>query len=296
VNTPDRINIANRETAARIASSFGLDEQKTAAALASLTEELKARIERTMLSRGGVADVVALVTGGPRTAEQNSQPLNDPDVAARGNQILDKLIGSKHTSRGIAQSTAKNSGLPASTVEQLLPVVASFVIGELQKRAGPAIARAVNGMPGLSASDGGARAPQRAASPGPDYGNPLPVPGDNIPGVGERGQSRTRGRWPQDDPRGQDYPGPDDRGGPGGPDEEPGPEDNPYSRLPDIIRRGGGRVPGTNGGSLEDTIRDILGNVLGSNSGVVGTMIKLFLVRWLAQLVRRVLGGVFARR
>jgi hypothetical protein len=295
VNTPDRINIGNSETAARVASSFGLDEQKTAAALGLLTDELKARIQRAMLSRGGVADVAGLVTG-PRTAVQNSQQLSDPGVVAQGNHILDKLIGSKHTSRGIAQSTAKTSGLPASTVEQLLPVVASFVIAELQKRAGPAIARAVNGMPGLSASDDRARAPERAASTGPDYGNPLPVPGDNIPGVGGRGRSSTRGRWPQDDRRGPDYPGPDDRGGPDGPEDEPGPEDNPYSRLPDIIRRGGGRVPGTNGGSLEDTIRDILGNVLGSNSGVVGTMIKLFLVRWLAQLARRVLGGVFARR
>src|SRR3546814_4748291 len=56
-------------------------------------------------------------------------------------------------------------------------------------------------------------------------------------------------------------------------------DDNPYSRLPDIVRRGGQRVPGPDGGSLENIIRSILGNLLGSNSGVIGTMIKLFLVR-----------------
>jgi hypothetical protein len=104
-------------------------------------------------------------------------------------------------------------------------------------------------------------------------GNPLPVPGDNIPGVGRRNR----------------YQEPD-------PDQDDQQDNNPYSRLPDIVRRGGQRVPGPDGGSLEDVIRSILGNLLGSNSGVIGTMIKLFLVRWIVSLLSRVLGGVLGRR
>jgi hypothetical protein len=66
--------------------------------------------------------------------------------------------------------------------------------------------------------------------------------------------------------------------------------------LPDIIRRGGQQVPGGGGGSLEDIIRSIFGKVLGSNRGVIGTMIQLFLIRWLASLARRILSRVFTRR
>ncbi len=97
----------------------------------------------------------------------------------------------------------------------------------------------------------------------------MPIPGDNIPGLG----------------RSNRYPGPDD-------DQ---PDNNPYSRLPDIVRRGGQRVPAPDGGgssgSLEDIIRSIIGNLLGSNSGVIGTMIKLFLIRWVVSFVRRILTG-----
>ena len=39
-------------------------------------------------------------------------------------------------------------------------------------------------------------------------------------------------------------------------------------------------MPG--GGSLDEIIRSIFGNLLGRNRGVIGTMIQLFLIRWLA--------------
>jgi hypothetical protein len=70
---------------------------------------------------------------------------------------------------------------------------------------------------------------------------------------------------------------------------------NPYERLPDIVRRGGGpQVPG--GGSLEEVIRSIFGNLLGGNRGVIGTMIQLFLIRWLASIARRILSRILTSR
>ncbi|WP_024276088.1 DUF937 domain-containing protein [Hyphomicrobium sp. 802] len=275
-----------------VASAFGIDEQKAAEAVQLLTDELSARIQRAMLSRGGVADVVSLVTA-PAAQRALTRPdvLATSGVAADGDDILDVLIGSKHVSRGIAQRTARVTGLDPIMVQKLLPVVANLMVGELQRQSGPAIAKVAGSLPGLggaggsplplpgdifpprgasskSSSDDLPSGPASGASRGPiDAGNPLPVPGDTIPGVGRRN------RYPQ-----------------------PGQDDNPYSRLPDIVRRGGERVPGPDGGSLETVIRSILGNLLGSNSGVVGTMIKLFLVRWIVSLVRRFLAGAPSRR
>jgi hypothetical protein len=126
--------------------------------------------------------------------------------------------------------------------------------------------------PAGSSSDwtsGNERPTPRTSPGGPiDPGQPLPIPGDNIPGLGRKSTRQ--------------HPEPDD--------------DDPYQRLPDIIRRGGQQVPGEGGGSLEDIIRSIFGNVLGSNRGVIGTMIQLFLIRWLASLARRILSRVFTRR
>ena len=295
---------AGQELIGRIANAFDVDEQSARSAVHALGDELQARIQRAMLSRGGVANVVSLVTApGATRALADTGHLSSPEVAANGDQILDVLIGNKHVSRKIAARTASRTGIDAATVQKMLPVVATLLIGELQRQSGPAIAKVASGIPGFSGAGGsplpmpgdmfppsgrGTYSPPDDQPPigggatnsppdrpldrprGPiDAGRPLPVPGDNIPGLG----------------RANRYPGPASE-----------PEDNPYSRLPDIVRRGGQQVPGPDGGSLENVIRSILGNLLGSNSGIVGTMIKLFLIRWVASLVRRVLSGAIGRR
>jgi hypothetical protein len=273
----------------KIAGAFGVDDQKAGTAVQALTNEIQARIQRSMLSRGGVADVLSLVTDPAAShAIANPASLASPDVARDGNQILDVLIGSKHVSRGIAARTAKKADLSPGTMEAMLPVVANLVIGELQRQTGPAIAKVASGLPGFSGAggsplplpgdifprprpSGGDReaAPSAPASGTPiNPGQPLPIPGDNIPGLGRSPSRRS-------------YPAPE--------------TDNPYDRLPDIVRRGGQNAPG-GGGSLENVIRSIIGRVLGSNRGVIGTMIELFLVRWLVSLVGRIMSGVLGRR
>ncbi len=290
---------SGQELIGKIADAYGIDEQSAQRAVQSLADELQARIQRSMLSRGGVADVVSLVTApGATRTPADSASFASSELVANGDQILNVLIGNKHVSRGIAQRTASSSGVDASTVQKLLPVVATLVIGELQRQSGPAIAKVASTIPGFSGA-GGSPLPMPgdtfpptgrdvytqpddrppfagSASDKPsgpsrpiNGGSPLPVPGDDIPGLGRRGR----------------YPGPASED-----------DDNPYSRLPDIVRRGGQQVPGPDGGSLENVIRSILGNLLGSNSGIVGTMIKLFLIRWIVSIVRRVLGQAIGGR
>jgi hypothetical protein len=245
---------------ANLASAFGIDEQNADTAVEALDRELRARIERNMLSRGGVADVLSLVTqptaasaltetgnlASPSLTETGN--LASPSLTESGDHILDVLIGNKHISRGIAARAASEARLDPGTVEKLLPVVASLMISQLQRKSQPALEKLVQNVPGLVSAGG----------------SPLPMPGDNIPGIGRESQ-----RSPM--------------------------QQNPYDRLPDIVRRGGGpQVPG--GGSLEGIIRSIFGNLLGRNRGVIGTMIQLFLIRWLASIARRILSRVLTNR
>jgi len=92
---------------------------------------------------------------------------------------------------------------------------------------------------------------------GGSMGSPLPLPGDDIPGLG-RGS-------------------------------------NPYGDLSDIIRRGGPVVAG--GGGVAAIVRSILGSLLGFQSrGVMGWLIRLIVMRWGWGLLKTILGRLVLRR
>lgn len=285
-----------------LARSFGLEPKAATPAINSMFEALALRVERATLSRSGVADVVSLL--GNREsgrAVSDRKNLAGPAVADAGNGVLDVLIGNKHVSRGIAASAASAAGISADVAKKMLPVVASMMMGGLQRQTQPEFARLVRNVPALAVSrngsplplpgevpmdsgaDGGSagqggswgsdeatdadvrqRGPQPRSSRQAGGGSPLPIPGDTIPGAG-RGQ-----------PSGQ-------------------PPDNPFENLPDIIRRGGVEVPG--GGSLENVIRSILGGLLGfQNRGILGSLLQLFLVRFLPAILKRIFSRVVMGR
>ncbi len=261
-----------------LANAFGISESEAAKAATTIADALSRRIELGTLSRGGVADIVALLSdpvAGRAIAEPKS--LAGPDVAQAGNEILSVLLGDKHSSRGIAARAASSAGIDSSLTKRMLPVIASMMIGGLQRGAEPQLSRVISKTPALAAYRNGSplplpgeipmqRAPSAPATNTPSTrrrgSSPLPVPGDDIPGTGRRAKG-----------------------------EDVGNDDNSANTLPDIIRRGGVQVPG--GGSLTGIIRSILGGLLGfKNRGVVGNLIQALVLRWIINLVRR----FFSRR
>lgn len=261
------------------ATAFGVDPQKAEQAVSVMTAALSDRIERNTLSRGGLADVVDLLTRSDSSRIlSDPQSLASPQTEAAGNHILDVLIGDKHISRGIAHRAARQSGLDEAVLKKMLPTVAEAMIGGLQKETEGIFADRLKGVQGLRSAGGSPLSlpgeempPVEAERPAPRFpqpggsggiggtvgGSPLPIPGDNIPGVGRNS-----------------------RGGGGG----------GFENLPDIIRRGGTQVPG--GGDLGDVIRSILGSLLGFQPrGVLGWIMALIFSRWF----RGIIGGILRR-
>ena len=269
-----------------LATAFGVDPDRATPAIELMFQALTDRIERNTLSRGGVADVVDLL-GKPNIGRALSDPqgLASPQVANAGNTVLDVLYGSKHASRGIAAHAAARTGLNEDVAKRMLPVVASLLIGVLQSKAQGQISERFGGLAAISGrrplplpgepplnipdnatgdfdldlpkASGGSGGGMGGATVG--SGSPLPIPGDDIPGINDE----TPSRFPQ---------------------------------LPDVIRRGGTQVPGPSGGSLEDIIRSILGNLLGfKNGGVLSWIVNLLLSKWflgfVMRIVRRMLTG-----
>lgn len=92
--------------------------------------------------------MASLVTApGAARAISNPDRLSSPEVIANGDQILNVLIGNKHVSRKIAARTASKTSIDAATVQKMLSVVATLLIGELQRQSAPAIAKAASRIP-----------------------------------------------------------------------------------------------------------------------------------------------------
>jgi hypothetical protein len=59
-----------------------------------------------------------------------------PTNVSRGNDVLSQIFGSKDVSRTVAQDAASRSGLDASLLKRMLPMLAMMVGGYMAKRGG----------------------------------------------------------------------------------------------------------------------------------------------------------------
>ncbi|MEZ5877800.1 MAG: DUF937 domain-containing protein [Tepidamorphaceae bacterium] len=58
------------------------------------------------------------------------------EIKANGNDVLGQIFGSKDVSRAVADQAAAMTGLGADIMKQMLPVIASMMMGGLQRQAG----------------------------------------------------------------------------------------------------------------------------------------------------------------
>jgi hypothetical protein len=118
-----------------IGRQFGLDESQTRAAVDALAPIVAAGLRRNTQSNDGLADLIgALVQGDHGRYVEDPSAVQFDRVSDDGNAILGHIFGSKEVSRGVAQQAAGMSGIGASILKKMLPVIASMVIGALTKR------------------------------------------------------------------------------------------------------------------------------------------------------------------
>ncbi len=281
---------------ANLATAFGVSPDKTAAAVDAMVAELTYRIERKTMSRGGIADVVSLL-GKPELGGAISDPTHvaEPAIANSGDQILDVLIGNKHISRGIADQVSRQTGIDAATLKQMLPVVASMLMGGLQAQVQTAFSQKLRDVPGL-----GALLPLPGDPPPRRTQSNAPTAQDYEPSSQSSGNGNLRSPLPRTSGGSNGGFGGATGGGgvllplPGDTPNAPT-RSNRYDDLSDVVRKGGTPAPG--GGSLENMIRSILGGLLGfKNRGVISSLIYMFVVRWLMNFGRRILSRVLLGR
>jgi hypothetical protein len=125
--------------AQQIGQRFGLSEQQTNSALSQLVPALMTGLQRNTLMEGGMDDLVrALGTRDHAGYLDNPELLGQADTVQEGNSILGHIFGSKDVSRAVASRVAEQTGIGADILKQMLPLVATMVMGGLSKQAASA--------------------------------------------------------------------------------------------------------------------------------------------------------------
>ena len=137
----------------QLAQQFGLDDAQATSALSALIPQLAAGVQTNIQQPGGLDSLLGALTGG-----SHDQVMNDPSMLAQsssvdvGNGILGQILGSRDVSRQVASNAASQTGLSADLMKQMLPLVATLVMGALSRRASAAGASASVQSSGLMGS------------------------------------------------------------------------------------------------------------------------------------------------
>lgn len=118
-----------------LARQFNLSRQQAELAVEALTPAFSQGLKRNASDPYGIAGFMqALASGNHAQYSEDAQNAFSPQGVAEGNGILGHLFGSKDLSRAVAAQAAQATGLGQDMLKQMLPVIASMIMGGLFKQ------------------------------------------------------------------------------------------------------------------------------------------------------------------
>ena len=119
-----------------LARQFGLSQQQTQAAVEALLPAFSQGLKRNASDPYGVGSFLnAIANGNHAKYFEDAQNALSPQGVAEGNGILGHLFGSKDLSRAVASQAAQATGVGQTILQQMLPVIASMLMGGLSRQA-----------------------------------------------------------------------------------------------------------------------------------------------------------------
>ncbi|TIS82102.1 MAG: DUF937 domain-containing protein, partial [Mesorhizobium sp.] len=118
-----------------LAQQYGLSLQQTQAAVAALLPAFSQGLQRNTADPYGLgAFMTAMASGQHAKYFEDATRAFSPQGVDEGNGILGHLFGSKDLSRAVASQAAQASGVSQQVLQQMLPAIASMVMGGLFKQ------------------------------------------------------------------------------------------------------------------------------------------------------------------
>lgn len=118
-----------------VARELGVNESQAAAGADALIPAILGGLKKQAQAQpAGLAGLGGLLgqLGGGGLLDDVLSP--QPTHVERGNDVLGQIFGSKDVSRAVADKAAAQSGLDASLLRKMLPMVAMLVTGYMQKQ------------------------------------------------------------------------------------------------------------------------------------------------------------------
>jgi hypothetical protein len=119
----------------KLGDQFGLEGADVEKVLGGVVPALGGGLKRNTASAGGLDALMgALQSGG------HQRYVDDPGAAASAsgiavdNNILGHILGSKGVSRNLAAKASESSGVSQALIKQMLPMVATMMMGALSKQ------------------------------------------------------------------------------------------------------------------------------------------------------------------
>lgn len=118
-----------------MAEQFGLSAKQTQDALDALSPAFSTGLKRNASDPMGIAGFMqALASGNHAKYFEDMQHAFQPQGLNEGNGILGHLFGSKDVSRAVAEQAAQATGIGQDVLKQMLPVIASTLMGAMYKQ------------------------------------------------------------------------------------------------------------------------------------------------------------------
>lgn len=192
------LNAQNGQAMQNIARQYGLSPQQTQAAIDALLPAFSMGLQRQTQDPYAFGNLAQMMTASPfaRMFEAPGNAIPD-NAQTMGNDVLGQLFGSKEVSNAVAAQAAATSGVGQAILKQMLPVIASMVMGGLFKSANS------QGMGGIFGQIGemmrGQMPGQAQAQPPQNPANPLEAILGGLFGAGATpgaGQTQGGGQMP----------------------------------------------------------------------------------------------------
>ena len=136
---------------------FGLDTTQTELAVKSLLPAFSKSLKRNTSEPEGLTSLLEALQGG-----DHQRYVDDPallgvaETVQDGNGILGHLFGTKEVSRQVANHVSAKTGIGATILKKMLPVIAALIMGSLaRKSTSPDLSRQIEDALGKSARSSG---------------------------------------------------------------------------------------------------------------------------------------------
>jgi hypothetical protein len=113
-----------------LASQFGLTPEQTQAAIQAMIPAFSTGLQKTAQDESGLGGILSQLTSGMHQATY-TDPSQTGAAAGAGGGVLGQIFGSPQITAQISQQASQISGVSPQIIQQMMPIVASMVMGGL---------------------------------------------------------------------------------------------------------------------------------------------------------------------